>query len=455
MSRSLLKCVSSSVSLNNTLDLKKSQYSHILEYIENICRSMEIIEGLTFIDVTVKNHTDIIRRKININDTEYFRVTCNFTFNTGETIEKYSFKMCIPKLIDSHYFRIEGVDYFGVVRLNNYKPIHNVTTNSKVILIKTLINNFTIELKDLSKRKNQSFVKVFTKNVNLSLVLTLLADKSIVNMLNYVFGSDNWERLEYTKENLKDIDCSNNIVFADAIINLKVVEPWQEKIITSFNAVKFYFDKMKDQNDDSYIIKQLGKNFSTNTNTFYEKGLVVLRTINRSLDEVTKDILGVETLLELFVLEIKKAENGEFNNYNDVVDKKFKFIENILFPFFKRISDNIYIYLNSRKKRIENVFKVSEDIIIKYVTSSELLQYDDTTSSFDSLVTSKISLTPLEVRKDKIGKKIRQLHESNIGLTDLFSSPNGKSAGLSTFLVPLSGDTYTMCKKYVINKRDI
>ena len=434
---------------NNLVDIKQDQYSRIMFNIDSICESMSIINGLVYKGHELENNTDIRRKNFKIDDTEYFRVECNFEFTDEvDGVQEFKFKVCVPKLLDGHYFRLYGVDYAGIPSLTNFEPIHNEKDGNTTILIKTLINNFNIELKNPKRRKVESNVKVFTKNVNLGLFLLLVSDCNLHTLFNNVFGEGNWVEVEKDKDSTVACNDDDHIIFKDMIVKITNKEAWQQKIIDSLTLAKLYYKKSLE--DREYVIRQLGKHYSSNTNSYLEKGDIVLRTIDRSLDNITAELLDVNSMFELFIKEIQKAELDLYSDSNDVLGKRFNFVDSLLFPLFKRVSENVYIYLNSRRKRIENVFKIREDVILSYISSSELLQYVDLTSAFDPLLNTKISLAPIGLRKENIGRKLRKLHESELGLIDILSSPNGKSAGLSSYIIPTVNSKYRLDSNSIV-----
>ena len=440
---------------SNLADFKRDQYSKIVKNIKSICRSMDIIEGLEFIGIKKLDHTEIRRMSSEIDDSEFFRVICYFKFkdpNDEDSVEEeFNFKVSVPKLLDDHYFRINGVDYNGVGVLSNFQPVHNREKKSKTISIKTLINNFIVEIRENSKRKSASYVRVFTKRIHLSLFLLLLNDCDIDSLFDNIFGEGNWSTMEKTLDAVRECkECEEfeYIHFKDIIIKVKPTENWHYVITNSFG--KLFYKRIKE--DKNYTVRQLGKNYSSNTNSYLEKGEIVLKTINRSLDDITAKLLNVNSMMELFIKEIKKSLQDVEIDSNDVREKKVSFIDIILFPLYKRVSDNIYIYLNSRRKNISNVFKIKESIILDAITTSDVLQYNDYTRAFDAFLLSKVSLSPISAKKEKLGRKLRRIHKSEVGVVDLISTPNGKSAGLSSYLVTSVESGYRLDSNSIVTE---
>lgn len=418
--------------------MKENDFSKINGTIEELCRSMEIIKNLKFLNLKIIDvaETQKLKRKIRVQYSLVYKVKCNFEFLDEETGEllPLSFSVIVPKLVNGNYFYINGVEYEGVLFLNNYLPIFMEKEKEKNIIIKTMINNFTIILKEKNKRLAQSFVTIFTKKVNLAIfLLVLYANEDKKEIFNEIYGIDNW----YEKELEDDDNREYCIVIGDKCICPRVLRPYMPYIAMSFNFLKLNEEKM---NNNEYLLRRLGSFFSSNTNTYLEKGTIVKKTIERSLDDTTKRLLKTTSMFELFMREIKQSWSVDQGDFNSVDQKKIKFSELILFPLFKRISDNVYIYLNSRKKNINNTFKIAENIIIQHVTTSEVLQYNDSSSAFHAFKNYKVFYKNIDAGKH-VSTNLRNVHKSMIGFADIFSSPLGDSTGLSSFVNTLRSKT--------------
>ena len=443
MQTALLSDISSIFSNNemkSITELKEAEYFNIPHFIEELCRSMEIITGVKFVDLELRDEFDVTRRKrkINLAENRVYEAKLNFTFQKDEEaeIENHNFRIMFPKLIDGNYFEINGTRYSSMFQFNNYKPIHNVNASgNKTVLIKTLINSFSLELKSKSKRISQSTITVFTKKINLALVLLALNEFDLDKTLAAVFKPDSWSVSDMDIENF---DRTTMITLGEQMITFKESVDVDEfyAVITSFNTLKLQTNKLLDEN---YLIKKLGSYFTTNTNSYLDKGSIVSKIMIRVLDPETAKLLNVSNLTELLVKEIIFSYYDIRVNPNDIVERKLKFSESLLFPLYKRISDNVYIYLNSRRKNINNVFKIPPEIILQYATTSEVLQYDDKPSMFDAINRYKVSLAPIGSGK-QVSEKLRNIEESYVGFLDLFSSPSGKSTGLSTYLNTLANE---------------
>lgn len=451
---SVVKELPTTYNFNNLVGNKARQYDNVVSKIESIARSMEIIEGLKFVNSEVVKGTDVRRRRSNVDETDFFRLKLNFEFPEEE--EGLSFMVTVPNLQDGNYFHIRGVDYVGIPILTNYRPVHrpDVKKDSTDVIVKTLINVFRLTVKMPSSRRSASSIRVFKKNINMSIVLMILSGFNIEEFLNDIVGVDNWERIDHNS--LTDVEkrSCNIIMFRGSAVKINTdLEVWQQIIVDGlrFTRSTINFDRALDRD---YVLRILGKNYSSNPSSHLEKGEIVSKTIERSLDDSTSELLGVSNMYELFIKEIKKVASGQVIDSEDVTEKRISFVDIVLFPLYKRVSDNVYIYLNSRRKNVKNVFKIREDIILKYLMNSDILQYRDVTSSFDAFINTKISLIPPGTSKDSVSKAVRDIHRSEVGIIDIFSSPNGESTGLSSFMVPGQDSPYVLDENSVIHKKE-
>jgi DNA-directed RNA polymerase beta subunit len=414
-------------------------YNMLIKNIKNICQSLEKLTNVKLKDIEIKTKNKI---KPTIEENHLYRITCKFE-DLEEEGKEYKFSFLIPKLISGNYFVINGVRFNSVMELNNYRPVYKYKKNGLnekiTVILKTFINRFQIELK-LSTRKSISNVILFRKKVPLVLVLSAIY-KNGKNLLDKLFGENQWEYIEKDDNRKEDDyyiinDKSNNHAL---YIKKNLIKEWHLVILNTLHNMRrvnlhdFLYD-------DQYILKMLGKLYTTNTNTYESKGRVIVSSINRSLDNNTKNYLKVDHMGDLFLEIIKEGierrhDNIEFKS-NFITEKRLSFIEIILFPLYKKLSDSLYTYLNNARSSKDNIFKVQERIILDNIHS--VIQYDDSTNCLDILKKIKVSLAPTGISKEATPELLRKLNPSYIGFLDLFSSPNGKSAGLSTFVNPMS-----------------
>lgn len=433
---------------SNLLTFKGKKFKEIEEEVGHICRSLEVIDTIKFLRTEkITEHTILNAKKhIDLEKHRVERFKCFFKVTNEEdgSEEEVNFHFDIPVFIDDEYFLLYGTRYRPMMQFVNYRPVHNISKEGKTynIVIKTLINKLVLNLR--FTKSNDMPVEIvldlFKKKTNLALVLLLLTDKNIYKIMDDFF--QDYEVVEvYDKDLIKDgnyIDLKTKMFKVnDTDLN---TNPTKFVMLQTLNKLKLNYNSLEVDNDT--LIKKFGSLFTTNSNTFKTKGERVLVVISRMLDNITKRYLdsSVDTVYDMLVFEIKNLYKEGIDNNNAVETRRLIFTENIFYPLLERLSNNLYIYLNTNYKsfaKLNNVFKIQNDIIVKHITTSELVVFDDSTSSMDTFLREKVSLIPQGLKKQRISNKLRLLDETYLGMLDIITSSNGDSAGLSTFITPI------------------
>lgn len=446
---------------SNLMNFKSMKFKEIEEEIGHICRSLEVIDSIKFLRIEkITEHTILNAKKhIDLEKHRVERFKCFFKITNEEdgSEEEVNFHFEIPVFIDDEYFLLYGTRYRPMMQFVNYRPVHNIDDKKYNIVIKTLINKLSLNLKFSrnSELPTEIMLDLFKKKTNLALVLLLLVDKNLFKILDDNF--DSYEEVTpYNKDLVKEfgyLDFKTKLFK----INDKDLETNPSKFVmySTLNKLKLNYNSLDADNDT--LIKKFGSLFTTNSNTFKTKGERVLVVISRMLDNITKRYLdsSIENVYDMLTFEIKNLYKEGIENNNAVETRRLIFTENLFYPLLERLSNNLYIYLNTNYKsfsKLSNIFKIQNDIIIKHITTSELVVYDDSTSSLDSFLREKVSLIPQGLKKQRISNKLRLLDETYLGMLDIITSSNGDSAGLSTFITPIKHNKILCENGLFINK---
>ena len=437
---------------------KENQINNFNSLLETICRSLEIIDEIKFIGLETEPINDLNKKSISLEDTYAIRYRCNFMINYKGEEEKISFYFDFPKLIDN-YFILKGNRYIPILQLINYQPIHICSNNSYKIIIKTLINKFiiTITKSKSEKARNRGNItaNLFMKNINITIILLALIHFSFDtnNPLKYLLDSffDDYDILDSTSEEEATIDLKTKKI----MIRDKDLENNEYKQLI-ISTIKYSKIKYNDSNDRNYIFKQIGKKFTSNTSKYYEKAESVLLTFNRILDDISIKNFEIDNIYDLIVKEIKLINNPVRLDHFSITNRKLIFNEVFIYPLIKRLSDNLYIYINSNHKnmnKLKNIFKISPSIVIDYLLTSEVIHYDNTVNNFSVLMKYKTNLLPVNAITSE---DMKTVNKNYIGLVDLFSTSNNKkTAGVSSYLTPLNSKYIFDLDGFIIDKNNI
>lgn len=428
------------------LTYKGEKFKEIEEEVGHICKSLEVIDVIKFLRTEkVTEHTLLNAKKhIDLEKHRVERFKCFFKITNEEdgSEEETNFHFDIPVFLEDEYFLLYGTRYRPMMQFVNYRPVHNIDTKKYSIVIKTLINKLVLNLR-FTKANDlpvEIVLDLFKKKTNLALVLLLLTNKDIHKIMKDFF-TDYEEVAAYDRDLLKN---NNYLDFKTKMFKVNdedlMTNPSKFVMLQTLNKLKLNFNSLDGDNDT--LIKRFGSLFTTNSNTFKTKGERVLVVISRMLDNITKRYLdsSVENVYDMLVFEIKNLYKEGIDNNNAVETRRLIFTENIFYPLLERLSNNLYIYLNTNYKsfsKLNNIFKIQNDIIVKHITTSELVVFDDSTSSMDTFLREKVSLIPQGLKKQRISNKLRLLDETYLGMLDIITSSNGDSAGLATFITPI------------------
>lgn len=381
----------------------------ITTFADSIGRGMEIIPNIKYINTTkepirkIYNNTTA-ERKINVEKSVFEEVSINFLIYKGEHGEdnyeerNISLKFYFPKLIDYHFFLINGIKYKMLYQLTD----SGTYRNRKYLVLKNLVMpvNLGTESKLITFEDtdgNTYTEKIFCLNMFkriLNPFLYYFAKLGYDETLKFFHMEDYVELIDLTKEDwIEDCTCfkiSNSLgccVDPDFI----TMSPEHEMLFFTFlnmfnNRMKL--DKIKEQD---YWIRSLGSNFTTNNSVHFEKGINLLISFERSLDEVTKMILRIPQNDKENVYAIVRWMIMNYTTLSklDVMDLSFKRLrlrEYLIYPLLKRLSDGVYRLLNKKNPsldEINSIFKIPKGYLISYLVKSETIQYVNAVNTYD------------------------------------------------------------------------
>lgn len=471
----------------NTLNFKEKDYSRILDILTIICKSIEIIPEIVFekielLDDEYENEKMI--RTISIENSRVIKIRIHFKLvnedgsiicddKTNEELRP-TIDLLIPRLIDGSFILFD-VTYYAMLQILDYKSL----VKENMVTIKTLINKMRMEIKKSRKKQSRVELELFRRK-DMPLWLVLFSMYKPMEALMRVFRTK--EIFVYYNDGSIELDDScieigNKILRVggaidsnkgiDTLINTKENRDYSFSISIMFESLKEF---ISDKNVNKFILKYatetdieaffstsepfveiLGSYYSTNTNKFLTKGSNVVHSLNRFLDDISKGYMEVEDMLDMFVKELERINNHnkaletndqetiENNMANNLLNKRVRLSEYIIFPFTKKLSDNMHSILNGNSKdnirinKIQNIFKIDKNIIIKYLLTNNLIRYNDQSNLMSAIANTKASFITSETNNN-ISNNLRSVPATGIGRIDLITTPTGQSVGLTVNL---------------------
>lgn len=457
--------------------MRKDADSPLVEYILDSWRSLQIIDGIKFLDYEYtekESEIDInkyiykrekgkrrnekydykmveddrvglltVRMKISVPEKD---------FKTGENIlrEKIIKKsMLIPLQDENGMFYIKGKRYHLI-----YQMVEKSTyTSANSVILKSLMP-FAIRRQTITRED------IHGKEYTLPLYTIDLFKKEHPVMLIYANRGLNYA-LQYALESYPYV-AINFVTSCDETDKKYIYFPISTKLFLKVN--KKLFDNFQyvqsivggilhistnrltiDKIDDPTIwIKKL----STNNNI--EKGRNLLDSLKRLLDETTKKILRVDISNKMDVFSVIRWMTQDFNELRmkdnmNLKNKRLRcneYIASLLTQEFS-IKLNRIMALGS-KATIDNfreMFKFPGNILIMKMHSSGVFRFDDTINDMDFFArfkyTNKGPHSAGRKNSNSIGIRYRGIHPSFIGHIDLTVCGNS-DPGTSGLISPYS-----------------
>lgn len=353
--------------------------------------------------------------------------------------------LLIPSYIDKYHLLINGKEVLPqkqIVDMSTYNQKRSLklkTTLTPIDLYKEEIKVqfITTESDDFSTIKT-FILNLFTKELNP--LYYYMAKFGLHKTINY-FGMRNIIDItdeEYNKE--------INYYFQ---INKELFLEVDKRFFDSSSFIKTFaymvFDMFKGRvkldivDDIDYWVTKLGALFTTNTKNQLAKGLNVLVSFDRILDDITRDTLRIDKkhlqsthsllrwLIQNYVFLRKK-------NNHDLTTKRMRCNEVTAFYFIQAMSQRINQLLNKKKlsiEAIERIFNWNSDELFRIMLSNKntLLKYDADINCFDMLNALRFSFLGSQgISGGKnIGDQFRDIYPSHLARIDLNGISHGKN----------------------------
>lgn len=411
------------------------------KYLEIAMRSLNCIEGITYLCCKEVNHTvykiknlDLDNVNISIDRSKLKIYRFFFHIEKDGQEEDISFDLYYPKLIKGQYFLINDNRYFPVYQLLD----SSFFNTKKGVVLKTLITPIAMMLKDDYYLE----LKVFKKEINP--LYYYLAKFNLDDTLEFfgikddvVFSEIEEDKDDYFKYKInkkffiyikKDKYDSNYLLF--------------NTLLTIFNSRS----KISKINDQVEWKKKLGSLFTSVTDVSKKiaKAESALVSLERSLDDLNKEIIrlpeeykkDIYHLLRYMInnyTQLKKRSNCSLNN------KRIRSHEYMVYPLFKKFTSFVRRVNNSKNVTFEKLhdFIPSKGILVKYAATNDLLRYDNSCNSIGIITKLRISQAgpQSQFSSGSVNLKYRTNHPSFVGRLDLLAT-SASSPGANLMLTP-------------------
>lgn len=431
------------------------QKDNIYEYIENICKVLESIKYVKYQGMEIIEDENLIARRqyTGIKSTRKSLVTVKFKVEFKDEVAYPEINLFVPKRVSHNCFVLNGNKYY-----TPYQIIDSSTYNTKnSVILKSILMSIIVR-QDKKKFKDTEgneyrggvfYLNLFNKKINvmhyylpkLGYVNTTKFLK-LYKFIELVEEADNTD--EYVYFNLKSKYLA---VDKQAFNKSNKLRSMVFTLIDVLNerGKRINFDKIEDLN---YWKVKLGSLYTKNPNAQIEKADNVLLSLKRLLDDTTKSYLRIDdndkqTVYHLIRWMLINFEKLKKKDNLSLLNKRFRYYEYIISPFLRRMSDNTYRILNTKNltmSKLLTLFKISPMILIKSMSTSDLIRYNNAVNDMDAFnVLLKWSMRGPQAlsSSNTVSVYYRDLNPSHVGRLALNHSSNtdpGLSGSFSPFI---------------------
>jgi hypothetical protein len=438
---------------------------NVLMYMNDIASALEVVTGITFLGGSINTDESQLKTRgtdnekyIPIEESRLDAITLKFKIEgmhdkkmKEEIIEK---TFLFPKLVNNHYFILNGSRYYPIFQIIDSSTYHTATR----LTLKTLLMPIVLQKVPMSFVSNDG-----EEYVGKCLQLDLFKHKT--NVFSYYFAkfgatetlkyfgfSDEEMQFTYLQGNEELEGWSFFVLKSDGLslaVRTDLLEGHVLDIVTCIVQI-FGGINVKHENIDDLEFwgKKLGSIFTKNTNNQTEKGEKILISFERILDNRTKTVLRVcdEDKSDSFSMCRYMIRNFDklckMDNMS-LVNKRLRVNEYLLHPLLIKFSQSTYRLLNSKQitfNALKSIFKtISPGFIVKKLIQNELLRYHNAVNGIDLFTAAmKFSSRGPQSLSDggkTVSMKYRGLHPSYMGRLSL-TATSASDPGLTGVMVP-------------------
>ena len=454
---------------------------NIEEMIGNICKGLEVINGIEFISCKVDyfNHlyedkktndqmspsekekiekltklskgvnksTKTVYPLVSISQSRLMSVKIKMRYTDDKQTLEEDYEFYYPELIDNQYFYLSGNKFFPVFQLADAEYYR---TGSGSIVLKTTFMPIAIrgiknKMTDLDLRLDIDArlleLSLFKKKINI--FLYYFSKFGVTETIKF-FGMEDKITVLFEQESKieKDLDIHYYFKLNNNITLLVDKEWFDNGIVVNSSLVYTFISAFKKRHIDEasyyeteYWKRQLGKNFTTNSSKTLEKSESIILSLERLLDNITRNNLRNDSSEKETVYHIIRTMMLQFENIiridnYDLANKRIRVSEYLLFPFIIKLSDSAYRMLGTTKPsvgKLRQIFSsMDQDYLIKNMNNIDLLRYSNAVNTIDlfTRILKGSKSGPQSQNKDNGSPNvgIRGIDNSYIGRIDLTST---------------------------------
>jgi hypothetical protein len=431
----------------------------VLAYVDDVAATLNVIEGVEYLgSELIADETELRPRQedgkqwMSLDESRLDIIRMQWRITKGEETEVITQEVLYPKLIDHHYYLINGVKCYPIYQIVDsecFKTSRSVTLKTMVMPI--ILRHEPEEFEDMEGNVyNAHSYKLHLFHYKINYLLYYLSKKGFEQTIEYM-GWDAYHLGLLDAEEASGIDQEVYRLFKVSGTSVLYASKEMLQDRNGLDMVASLLDVLEGKTrpekaaEIEYWKRKLGSVFTKNTVNYVEKAESISISFERIIgsrehkvlridDEDKKDTYSVVRWMVRNYEELHRQDNMDLRH------KRIRLHEYQLYPLLTKLSTGLYRALNTKDPKfndLKQILRVGPGHVIKRLLNNDLLRYSSAVNGMDLFNSAlKFSFRGPQSLADggkTISTKYRGIHPSYIGRIALNTSSNGDPGMGGTF----------------------
>ena len=433
---------------------KEKDYDYLLDYIDQICKALEILDGVTYLGSTLDTDESnyYLRGKEDakyhtIEESRMNRVKVKFHLDKDDESQEVEKYLLFPKYIKNSYFVINDTKYFPIYQIVDsatYKTAHGLTLKTMLMPIRLMEKKATYyDIDNNEYNIKYKIIVLFTNRINI--LYYYFAKMGVTDTIKY-FGLGK-DAIKLSASSLSGKGYISFLTPYGTYVNIQ--EEYMNKDHPVYNFILNFIEIFMSQKSLLMTDMDWKERMSTlfkNTKKV-EKIDKILLSFERILDVNTKNnlILNDESIKEdiYSIVKFMLLNYSQLRNRDnlDLCNKRIRVIEYLLYPLVLKFSKMTYRLLNRNEIKMYDLEKLFTTLypttLSNHVATNDLIRNYNAVNGID-LFNEKLKFSirgpqALGSGSSDIQVEFRDLHPSFVGRIGLATSSNSDPGATGSF----------------------
>jgi hypothetical protein len=429
-----------------------------MEHVDTICKSLEVLEGVKYVGAEINDDETAIFSKWKTKPIEVSRLrmlTIRFKLTFKEETMDIEKTIQLPRIVDNFFFVLGGVRSFPILRAVDV----NFVVTPELYSIKTLLMPVRFKYKK-AKRKTTSGEVIKYRSFTLNIFKYALCPMSYffakfgvfetVSYFGLNYGED-FSIIELGRKALQRIHEDEEFVAfhitGDHYVKLRrsvLEDPGMASVACMIIAHLEHASSFEDNPD--FWISKLGNVFTKTASSYHDKGMKILFSLERIVNENSKENLPIPAEHKLDTYGVLRWMLLRFEEHRrmdsmDLEQKKIQCWEYLLEPLLLHFSKRAYATINTRTmsiKTLKNMFNIREGFLLGKYATNELLRFAGCVNDCDLFNAAlRMTFAGASGSGQEVTLRARGIHPSYVGNVGLVTS-SASNPGMTATIVPFA-----------------